>query len=544
MHTLFTTSKKSLNDFFESLSADDIRDCCSSSVFSRGENYFDSDRVDQAVYNKEKTTLKAIVNGREDYAVSIVLVDGTVSGSCTCLYGGVCKHLVATLLYAADVFEIETENGDEEEDVENRFQQYLQSLSKDELVALVEKYAPEHFHTEVKNKFVSVGSAQDTFRKVEQKIRKLLENDSLMHDFHEFNQALDSELAKLLGLEKSLHQELEVFLFEIIQKIEDAEENGELYEYDNDWGYGPSSFFDDFFAGFVASLDAAQKTAFLAKLDAELEKQSYSAFDGLRNAAYSAFSDDDLPHLKKELMAEYKNFSKELTGKYYDRVCNLLSYHEKIAILDMLSERNSDRIIELATLHDANGELLKACKTLKDWLSVNRGSYYDHENVYILYLDFLKKGDCELSDAAAEAITYCPTHTMLAKIVSLIGSESIRFELLLEQKNVGEMLRYLQKEERLPEALDLIKRKPEISDSLLNDFFKAHKTRFPAEATAFFCKVIDKNLENTGDRYYETITDALRQMMESDLTKANEYISHIRANYKRRTNLMAMLNRL
>ena len=159
MHTLFTTSKKSLNAFFESLSADDIRDCCSSSVFCRGEDYFDSDRVDQAVYNKEKTTLKAIVNGSEDYAVSIVLADGTISGSCTCLYGGVCKHLVALLLYATDVFEIETENSDDE-DVENRFQQYLQSLSKDELVALVEEYAPERFRTEVKNKFVSAGSEQ------------------------------------------------------------------------------------------------------------------------------------------------------------------------------------------------------------------------------------------------------------------------------------------------------------------------------------------------------------------------------------------------
>jgi len=543
MHTLFTTSKKSLNAFFRSLSVDDIRDCCSLSVFSRGEDYFDSDCVDQAVYNKEKTTLKAIVNGHEDYAVSIVLAEGTISGSCTCLYDDVCKHLVATLLYATDVFEIEIENSDGE-DVGNRFQQYLQSLSKDELVALVEKYAPEHFRTEIKNKFVSAGYAHDTFRKVEQKIRKLLENDYLMHNFHEFNQALDSELAKLLGLEKSLHQELEVFLFKIMQKINEAEENGELYEYDNDWGYEPSSFFDNFFAGFVASFDAAKKTAFLAKLDAELEKQSYSTFNGLRNAAYSAFSDDDLPHLKKELMAEYKNLSRELIGKYYDRVCNRLSYHEKIAILDILSEQNSDRIIELANLHDANGELLKACKTLKDWLLVNRGSYRCHENVYTLYLDFLKKGNCELSDVAADAIIYCPTHTMLTKIASLTDSESTHFELLLEEKNAGEMLRYLQKEDRLPEALDLIKRKSDISDSLLNDFFKAHKTRFPDEATAYFCKVINKNLENTGDRYYEAITDALRQMMKSDLMKANEYISHIRASYKRRTNLMAMLNRL
>jgi hypothetical protein len=55
---------------------------------------------------------------------------------------------------------------------------------------------------------------------------------------------------------------------------------------------------------------------------------------------------------------------------------------------------------------------------------------------------------------------------MLVKIVSVTGDDPVRYELLLEQKNSGEMLRYLQKKERMPEALALIKRKTDISDSL------------------------------------------------------------------------------
>ena len=396
----------------------------------------------------------------------------------------------------------------------------------------------------MKNKFADAGSAQNIFRNVEQKIRKLLENEYLMHNFHELNQTIDSELAKLSGLEKSLQKELETFLFEIMQKIDNAVESGALYEYDDDWEYEPSSFFNDFFAGFVASLNNVQKTTFFAKLDAALSKQSYTTFDGLRNAANSAFSDDDLPHLKNELMSGYKNLSQKLTEKYYDRVHHLLSYHEKAAILDMLSQQNNKRIIELATLHDANGEPGKAIETLKNWLAVNCGSYYKHEDVHTLYLDFLKKENCELSDVAANIIVNCPTHTMLVKIVSVTGDDSARYELLLEQKDAGEMLLYLQQKERLPEALALIKRKLNIYDSLVYDFFKAHKTLFPDEATAYFSKVIDKNLQSTGDRYYEAITDSIRQMMVSDLTKANEYLLHIRTNYKRRSNLMSMLNRL
>jgi uncharacterized Zn finger protein len=106
------------------------------------------------------------------------------------------------------------------------------------------------------------------------------------------------------------------------------------------------------------------------------------------------------------------------------------------------------------------------------------------------------------------------------------------------------MLRFLQKSNRLPEALALIKRKPSIYDSLVYEFFKSHKTLFPDDATAYFSKIIEKNLESTGDRYYEAISDAIRHMMKSDPTKANEYLNNIRANYKRRSNLMAMLNRL
>ena len=542
MHTLFSTSKKNLHVFFNSLSDDDIRDCCSPAIFRRGEEYFDDDCVDQAAYNKEKTALKAIVAGNDDYTVNIVLADGKVSGSCTCPYDDVCKHLVATLLYAADILEIETEENSVE-DTGNRFQDYLQTLSKDELVILVEKYAPDHFRTEVKNKFADAGSAHNVFRKVEQKIHKLLENNYLMNNFYEFNQAMDSELAKLSGFEKPLQTELEKFLFEIMEKIDDAIDDGELYEYDDESGYEPSSFFIDFFTGFATSLGKVQKTAFLAKLDGVLADQSYDTFYRLRDAVTSMFTDDELPHLKKELMAGYQHFSKELVGKYYERVCHLLVYQEKTDILEMLSERNSDRIIELATLHDANGELPKAVETLKDWLAVNNGSYSRHENVHTLYLDLLKKGNYELSDTAAEIIVHCPTHTMLMKIVSATGDPA-RFEKLLEQKNAGEMLLYLQKEERLPEALALIKRKSNISDSLLYDFFKTHKSVFPDEATAYFSKIIDANLPNTGDKYYEAITDALRHMMTSDLTKANEYINLIRTNYKRRGNLMKMLDRL
>ena len=90
----------------------------------------------------------------------------------------------------------------------------------------------------------------------------------------------------------------------------------------------------------------------------------------------------------------------------------------------------------------------------------------------------------------------------------------------------------------------MIKRKTDISESLIHEFFRAHKMIFPDDATTYFSKVIDKNLKETGDHYYEAIADSLRQLVKVNRPKANEYLNNIRTNYKRRRNLIALLDRL
>ena len=448
------------------------------------------------------------------------------------------------MLYAADnVSEIDIERVDEK-DAENLFHQYLQSLSKVELIALVENFATKQFRTEIKNKFANASVAHQDFQKVERKIRKLFDNNNLMYSPDDFGIALDEEIKKLSGFEKSLSKEIEELLFYIIEKVDDAFDNGYLYHDYEDYSYEASQNFITFVEQYVSSLETGAKTIFLAKLDEVLGQQSYSTFEDLRDVANSVFSDVDLPNLKKVLMSDYQKISQELAGKYYDRVSTLLSYDEKASVLRVLLKGNENRAIELAALHDANENLSKAIKTLDTWLTENRSSYYLHENAWSFYLDLLAKGEYDLSDVAADAIINCATDTMLTKIVSITGGDTSRYELILEKNNAGAMLRYLQKEERLPEALALIKRNDKIIESQILDFFRTHKMIFPDDAATFFGNVIDNNLQNTGDRYYEAIADAIRQLAKVNRTKADEYLNHIRTNYNRRRNLIALLNRL
>ena len=544
MHLLFTTIQNSLPAFFRLLPADALRDCCSPSDYSHGKDYFEAKAVSQLIFNNEKTRLNAIVNGNDNYSVTIMLDKGKITGSCTCAYYDVCKHIVATMLYAYDEKSAFGIVPVDVKDTGNLFVWYLHSLSKDELVALVDKFASEQFRTEVKNRFANADKAQKTFHEVEQTIRKFFDDDEMMYSPHNFSDALDYELEKLSGFEKSLVKEIEEMLFYIIKRVDECFEDGYLYDDYGDENYDTSLRFDEFVVRYVSCLSSNRKTAILAKLDALLEAHmAYAAFDCLRDVAKSVFVEADLPFLKKVLMSDYRNISRKLAGYYYDHVTGLLSYDEKTDVLSVLIESDDVRAIELAALHDAHGNLSKATETMHAWIEINKDSFCCCEDAWSFYLDLLKKGNHDLSDIAADAIINRSTARMLSKIISLTDSDPARYELLLEDRDAGELLRYLQQKERLPEALALVKRKKDkIYDHHILEFFKTHKLLFPEEAATCFGEVIEKNLQKTGNRYYEAITDAVRHLEKVNRAKADEYVSYIRTNYKRRRNLIDLLN--
>ena len=313
----------------------------------------------------------------------------------------------------------------------------------------------------------------------------------------EFNVSLENELEKLSGLEKSLKSEIEGLLFYIIQRVDVAIDDGYLYDDYHDDSYDTSMRFDEFVVRYVISLNSSEKTDFLAKLDTQLRKLSYSSFKELIKVAKSVFADADHPHLKHVLITGYHNISPLLAGLYYDHVSALLSYDEKTVILNALLKDSETRAVELAVLHDDNGHLSKAIETLQAWLKRNRTPYSNYEDAWSLYLDLLKKGKQDLTDIAADAIVNCSTETMLSKVISLTDSNPTRYELLLEKENAGALLRYLQKNERLQEALALINRNDNILDNQVLNFFKEHKTMFPKDSATYFVRVIDKN-ENKG----------------------------------------------
>ena len=94
-------SKKSKADFFKELTWDDLQDWAGSKILSRGQSYQRSHRVQELVLT-QSGELVAWVQGEKRYATQVDFEGGELISTCTCPYGGTCKHGVAVVLEYLD----------------------------------------------------------------------------------------------------------------------------------------------------------------------------------------------------------------------------------------------------------------------------------------------------------------------------------------------------------------------------------------------------------------------------------------------------------
>ena len=90
-------SNKAPANPFATLTWDDVEAWAGASIVSRGKSYQRSRRVQQLA----RTTSGGIiawVQGTSRYATQVEINKKKLTASCTCPYGGTCKHAVATVL--------------------------------------------------------------------------------------------------------------------------------------------------------------------------------------------------------------------------------------------------------------------------------------------------------------------------------------------------------------------------------------------------------------------------------------------------------------
>jgi hypothetical protein len=486
---LFDLDNKSFLSFIETLTVDEIKSNTDYIIYKRGRDYYDKRLVKNVSFDRSGNKVSAIVTGGEKYCVSIFSENGEIFGSCTCPYEDVCKHITAVLIYISENdFEEELKLPGNETGNDNKlllWRKYLDSLSREELIGLADKYASSQFKKEIINKNSGKAEAKAVFRKVRNKIEKLFKDEELLFSPSEFEGALLFNLNKLKGFESHLKPEIgEIILF-IITEVNSAFDSGFLYVEDfRGDDFFESEEFCDFVAGFVRQLDFVERIEFLEGLDESINYMDYSTFEqiGLDFSVY--FHGNEKKMLSEFLLKNADRVSVTILSRFYKGISDQLREPQKMKLLKRLKEENETDLIEYCTILMSNEKDNEAFNELEKIISSERAIW--NSEINLLYLELSVHLCKDLKAAALTAIKNCPVAKILLRIKQMNIIEYSEISVILRNKNPEEYLFYLEKEKLFPEAIDFIK-SGKIVDYLAFDYYKRNKKYVPRDAENFFC---------------------------------------------------------
>lgn len=543
---LFGTSSDNILESLKYITGEDIESSCNYKIFNRGYEYFEEGRVEFLSYSINENALYATVNGRREYDVEIYTENEEVYGNCSCEFYGVCKHIIAVLLYIEEegtehilqndlVISSTSDNADYLKD-------HLDTLSKEELITLVMKFAPENYKLQIFNNKSSKTEDEQIFNKVEKKILKLFYDEELLCDPTSFENSLISQLEKLNGLENLLSVRIGDLLLRIMKSVNDAFDEGFLYvdQYYEDV-YFESPQFNHFVISYIQQLPFPEKISFLMQLDEVLGQMSYSTFEAIPCKYHSCFSSEESKELAEYILSDEYEISYSLIADLYSIIEKEMSLEDKEMILREISFFKQDYLIALAELLIAQKRYQEASNQIEMFLSGIE--FRVDDRIIELYLDLCIHSGSDCKKIAADSINRNPTEKILEKIKNMGIADMQSFEEIVRNKDSYELLRYYEKEQRFDDAYKMITGTNIIIDETKFSFFKRNKKILPSQSIEYFQERINENLSHTGESYYLRIAETIGQIKEIKETLAQELITDIRTNYKRRTKLMSILNR-
>ena len=157
---------------------------------------------------------------------------------------------------------------------------YLESLTKDELITLILKFAPQSFIDNINSQFASKKEALTIFDKTSKTIDNILSDEELLYNPSEFERELLKQLERLRGLWDKLPLQIGDLIIKIMEDVEQAFEDGYLYieKYGEEDDYFESEDVNDYVYHFVNTLPRERKIDYIEKLNEVLNNSGYSTF--------------------------------------------------------------------------------------------------------------------------------------------------------------------------------------------------------------------------------------------------------------------------
>ncbi|WDV45485.1 SNF2 helicase associated domain-containing protein [Clostridiaceae bacterium M8S5] len=130
-----------------------LSNASSSATFKRGVNYFKSNKVKNVKHDQINNIVTAVIKGSYDYNVEVYIGDNGSPMDCSCdcqafqKYGGLCKHIVATLLFLLEISNVETATKKHKEDgIDNLLLDYFVDQAED-----IRKYVNIEYNLIIEN---------------------------------------------------------------------------------------------------------------------------------------------------------------------------------------------------------------------------------------------------------------------------------------------------------------------------------------------------------------------------------------------------------
>jgi len=530
------TSEQNLEKAIEKLTEDDIYEISSERIFHRGDDYYNSGNVSEAWFTND-LHLEARVSGYQEYKVRISLENKSLTASCSCPFEGVCKHVIAVLLYAS-LEEMETRKPTIEIHHDN-LREWLKILSKAELIDLVDRFATQDFRNKIQNKFLSEDKSLELISKVDKKIDNLFEDEELLWEPGDMEAALETQISKLDGLGSKHPEKIFAIIIKIIKKSDEAQDQGYLYNsYHDDIFEG--TFLNDFVHSFIKTLPVRKKVDKLNELKDVISQISYDSFPGMFHNLHQLFPENECLPLKKIVVENVKNEAYANFTSYFEIIKPILKDEELTYILSRVYHLSNKLAMYAAEHHENHGEIDLAIKALETQRRSN-GFWGGMTEIYSKLLQLRATNHTLDQTFAQEMLVALPLKKTLKDIIAYLPDLKQIFENILYKKSPSEYLKYLEEEKRMEEALAVVQKKGRIWEEGQYTFFRKYKKEFPEQARAYFIKRIDENLQYTGDEYYHKVADAIKSLQAVDPQKAIDITAMIRREYKRRRNLMKLL---
>ena len=162
----------------------------------------------------------------------------------------------------------------------DRMRNHLKSLTKDELIELILKFAPQSFVDNVHGQYASEREASTILDSASKAIGNILSDEDLLYDPSGFERELLKQLERLRGLWDRLPSQIGDLIIKIIEDVEQAFEDGYLYieNYGEGDDYFESEEVNDYVFRFVNTLPTDIKCEYVERLQELLNNAGYSTF--------------------------------------------------------------------------------------------------------------------------------------------------------------------------------------------------------------------------------------------------------------------------